>query len=54
MEEEDIEKQRVFYTRKEIMERAKHYEDAGDDEEDADRELTEYERALLDKFEEND
>mmetsp|Transcript_17253 Transcript_17253/g.16458 ORF Transcript_17253/g.16458 Transcript_17253/m.16458 type:complete len:133 (+) Transcript_17253:620-1018(+) len=36
------------------MERAKHYEEQVDDDEEADRELNEYEQGLLNKFEEND
>lgn len=49
MDEEDIEKQRVFFTRKEMAERAKHYEETGDNEEEADRELNEYEQELMNK-----
>ena len=50
---DDIEKQMVFYSQKEIRERAKKYKDA-DDDEDAMREMNDYEQELMKKFEEND
>lgn len=49
----DIENQMVFKSRKEIAEMARKYEQADDDEE-AFREMNEYEEGLMKKFEEND
>ena len=43
----------VFYSQKEMAERAKKYEENSDDE-DAMREMNEYEEQLMKKFEEND
>lgn len=43
----------MFVSRKEIMERAKKYEDA-DSDHDANREMNEYEQNLMKQFEEND
>jgi hypothetical protein len=43
----------MFMNRKEIMERAKKYEDA-DSDNDAIREMNDYEQDLMKKFEEND
>jgi len=53
MNEADIENQMIFKSRKEIMERAKQYEEQEDDE-DAFREMNDYENELMKKFEEND
>lgn len=43
----------IFKSRKEIMERAQKYEEAEDDQ-DAVRDMNDYEKELMKKFEEND
>ncbi|CDW76848.1 snare domain containing protein [Stylonychia lemnae] len=53
MNDADIENQMVFLSRKEMNERAKKYEDQEDDE-DAFRDMNEYENELMKKFDEND
>lgn len=53
LDEVDIENQMFFMSRKEINKRAKQYE-IQDDDEDAFREMNEYEQDLMKKFEEND
>lgn len=53
LDEIDIESQMVFMNRKDINKRAKQYEEQEDDE-DAFREMNEYEQELMQKFEEND
>jgi hypothetical protein len=52
MSNADIENQLVFKSRREIMDKAKKYEE--EDEEDAFRDMNEYEQELMKKFEEND
>jgi len=49
MNEADIENQMVFISRKEMNKRAKKYEEQEDDE-DAFREMNEYEEDLMKKF----
>eukprot|EP00347_Sterkiella_histriomuscorum_P002738 403366994 len=53
LDEIDIENQMFFMSRKEINKRAKQYEEQEDDE-DAFRDMNEYEQDLMKKFEEND
>lgn len=50
MNEADIENQMAFKSRKEIMKRAKEYEEQ-EDSEDAFREMNDYENELMKKFE---
>ena len=52
MSDNDIENQMVFKSRREMMEIAKKYEN--EDDEDAFRDMNEYENELMKKFEEND
>jgi hypothetical protein len=53
MNEADIENQMIFVSRKELNKRAKQYEEEEDDE-NAFREMNEYEEELMKKFQEND
>lgn len=53
LNEVDLENQMAFKSRKEILARAKQYEEQ-EDEEDAFREMNEYEEELMRKFEQND
>lgn len=48
----DIENQMVFKSRKEIIQMAKKYEN--EDDEEAFRDMNEYEVGLMQKFDEND
>lgn len=49
----DLENQMAFYSRKEMMERAKKYEQAENGAEAA-REMNDYEKELMSQFEQND
>ena len=52
MSNQDIENQMVFKSKREMMEIAKKYEN--EDDEDAFRDMNEYETELMKKFEDND